>query len=168
MRKLQGLLLLLFTLSVACAQDVASPPSLRLVSITILVKDYDQAAKWYSEKLGFQVQDNKNTKPGRRWVTMFSKQDPSFRIILHKPGNGYMALDKRLSRDRIGKETYWILQTPDFDATFKRLTAAGVRFRSDVHTERWAKEVVFEDLYGNLWVLQQATNANELSGAKLP
>jgi len=97
---------------------------------------------------------------------MSSGQDPNFRIILHKPGTGYMALDKTLSTDRVGKETYWILQTSDFDAIFKRLTAAGVRFRSDVHLERWAKEVVFEDLYGNLWVLQQATKENELSPQK--
>jgi catechol 2,3-dioxygenase-like lactoylglutathione lyase family enzyme len=138
------------------------------ISITLLIRDYDEAAKWYSEILGFQVQDNKSTEPGRRWATMYAPQDPSFRVILHKPGNGYLDIDKRLTPDRIGKETYWILQTPDFDASFKRLTAVGVRFRSDVHTERWAKEVVFEDLYGNLFVLQQATNANELSAAPRP
>jgi catechol 2,3-dioxygenase-like lactoylglutathione lyase family enzyme len=141
-------------------------PSLKLTSVTILVKDYDQAAQWYSETLGLQVEDNRDLSPGRRWVTMSFNQDPTFRIVLHKPGNGYMDLDKELSPDRVGKETYWIVQTSDFDVLFKRLAARGVRFRSDVHTERWAKEVVFEDLYGNLWVLQQGTDANRLSGAK--
>lgn len=143
-------------------------PSVKLMSITLLVRDYDEAAKWYSEVLGFQVLDNGNTEPGKRWVTINSPQDPSFRIILHKPGNGYMDVDKQLQPDRIGKETYWILQTNGFDAILNRLRAAGARLRSDVHTERWAKEVVFEDLYGNLWVLQQATDANQLSKSTRP
>ena len=160
----------LFVLLLTCgwleAQKEAGAPSVKLVAVTILVKDYDEAAKWYSDNLGFEVHDNKNMTPGRRWVTMSSKEDPTFRIILHKPGNGYMSLDKRLSPTRVGKETYWILQTADFESVYKRLSAARVRFRSDVHDEKWAKEVVFEDLYGNLWVLQQATSTNELSGEK--
>ena len=165
MKRCLWLLCLLFAAPVAYSQAAANVkgPSVKLVSVTILVKDYDEAARWYSENLGMVIQDNKNTEPGKRWVTMYSKQDPSFRIILHKPGNGYMDIDKRLGADRIGKETYWILQTPDFNETYKRLTAAKVHFRSNVHQEKWAKEVVFEDLYGNLWVLQQATRANQLA-----
>jgi uncharacterized glyoxalase superfamily protein PhnB len=168
MRKLQWMILFFLATLSAFAKDEISPStsSIRLVSVTILVKDYDEAAKWYSENLGFEVKDNRDMHPGRRWVTMYSKEQPNFRIILHKPGNGYMTLDKTLSSDRIGKETYWILQASDFDATYKHLKAAGTRFRSDVHTERWAKEIVFEDLYGNLWVLQQATKSNELSAPK--
>ncbi len=76
------------------------------MSVTILVRDYDKAAKWYSENLGFEVRDNKDLRPGRRWVTMFSKEAPDFQIFLHKPGNGYMAVDKSLSLNRIGKETF--------------------------------------------------------------
>jgi len=166
MSKVKWFLLPLLAATFVCGQVTPKPPAVKLVSVTILVKDYDEAAKWFSDNLGLQVRDNKNTAPGRRWVTMYSPEDPNFRIILHKPGNGYMELDKNLSPDRIGKETYWILQTTDFDAVLKRLKEAGVHFRSEVHTERWAKEVVFEDLYGNLWVLQQATRANELSRSR--
>jgi hypothetical protein len=76
---------------------------------------------------------------------------------IHKPGNGYMPVDKELSSDRIGKETFWILHTTDFDAMVKHLRDGGVRFRSETYPlDSGGKEIVFEDLYGNLWVLQQA------------
>ena len=157
-----GTLALVAHTGLAQQAPAAPAPSVRLVSITILVKDYEAAAKWYSTNLGFDVQDNKSPTADRRWVTMTTKENPSFRVILHKPGNGHMDIDKRLSSDRIGKETYWILQTSDFDAFLRRLRANKVSLRSDVHTERWGKEVVFSDLYGNLWVVQEATSANQL------
>lgn len=80
---------------------------------------------------------------------MNSPGSPGLRIIVHRPGDGYTGIDKRLGPERIGTETYRVLETPEFDAAHKRLIDAGVRFRSDVRTEPWAKEAAFEDLYGN-------------------
>ena len=154
--------LILFVLVTTCrvsAQDPApkiAAPSIKLVAVTILVRDYDKAAKWYSENLGFEVRDNKDLRPGKRWVAMFSKEAPNLQIFLLKPGDGYMAVAKNLSLNRIGKETFWILRTTDFDATLKHLKAGGVRFRSRTYMMgAGGKEIVFEDLYGNLLVLQQ-------------
>ncbi len=73
--------------------------------------------------------------------------------FLHKPDNGYMPVDKSLSPNRIGKETFWILRTNDFDATVNQLKRNGVRFRSRTYEMgSGGKEIVFEDLFGNLWV----------------
>lgn len=143
----------------ASAQEsapAATTPTIKLAALTLLVKDYDQAGKWYSEKLGFVVRDNKDMRPGKRWVAMFSKDNPEFQIFLLKPGDGYMPVAKDLTADRIGKETFWILHTNDFEAELKRLTANGVSFRSRTYDlGGGGKEIVFEDLYGNLWVLLQ-------------
>ena len=160
MKRLPWLILfLLVTTFRVSAQDQipkTAAPSIKLVSVTMLVKDYDKATKWYSENLGFEVRDNKDLRPGKRWVTMFAKENPSFQIFLLKPGDGYMPVAKSLSPNRIGKETFWILQTNDFDATVKRLQTGRVRFRSRTYdTGSGGKSMVFEDLYGNLWVLQQ-------------
>jgi catechol 2,3-dioxygenase-like lactoylglutathione lyase family enzyme len=160
MKRLHWLILfLLVTTFGASAQEptpVVTAPTIKLVAVTLLVKDYDKAAKWYSENLGFEVRDNKDLRPGKRWVAMFSKEDPTFQIFFLKPGDGYMPVSKTLPRSRIGKETYWILRTNDFDALIKRLKAAGVLFRSRTYdTGSGGKEIVIEDLYGNLWVLQQ-------------
>jgi hypothetical protein len=62
--------------------------------------------------------------------------------------------------NRIGKETYWILRTNDFDGMVKHLKDARVRFRSRTYdTGSGGKEIVIEDLYGNLWVIQQVGTA---------
>ena len=74
------------------------------------------------------------------------------------PAGFVRVLDDRhvLLPDRIGKETFWILRTTDFDAMVKRLKGNGVTFRSQTYEMGGGgKEIVFEDLYGNLWVLQQ-------------
>lgn len=152
------ILLLLITMFRVSAQDqkVVAVPSIKPVAVTLLVRDYDKAAKWYSENLGFEVRDNKDMRPGKRWVAMWSKEAPNFQIFLLKPGDGYMPVAKNLSLNRIGKETFWILRTPDFDVAFKHLKANGVRFRSRTYDMGGGgKEIVIEDLYGNLWVLQQ-------------
>jgi uncharacterized glyoxalase superfamily protein PhnB len=80
---------------------------------------------------------------------------PELQIFL-KPGNGYMQVAKELSPDRVGKETFWILRTNDYDAVVNRLKTNGVRFRSEMYKmPGGGKEFVIEDLYGNLWLLQQ-------------
>ena len=153
------ILFLLVTTFPVSAQDPApkiAAPTIKLVAVTLLVKDYDKAAKWYTENLGFEVHDNKDLRPGKRWVAMFSKEAPESQIFLLKPGDGYMPVAKSLPLSRVGKETFWILRTNDFDAMVKRLKHAGVRFRSRTYdTGSGGKSIVVEDLYGNLWVLQQ-------------
>ena len=152
------LLLLLTTIRGAAQEQSPAPeaPSIKLVAFTLLVNDYDTAAKWYSENLGFEVRDNKDPRPEKRWVAMWSKAAPELQIFLLKPGNGYMQVAKELSPDRVGKETFWILRTNDYDAVVNRLKKNGVRFRSETYEMGGGgKEIVIEDLYGNLWVLQQ-------------
>ena len=160
MRRFQYLILFLvvtaFSVSAQGRTSTTAAPPIKSVAMTLLVKDYDQAAKWYSQNLGFEVRDNNDLRPGKRWVAMFSKETPNLQIFLLKPGDGYMPVAKKLSLSRIGKETFWILRTPDFDAMLKHLRAGGVRFRSRTYEmDGGGKEIVFEDLYGNLWVLQQ-------------
>ena len=158
MRRIPFILLFLFvpTLGVLAQEQTTGPPSMELASITLLVDDYDKAVRWYSDNLGLEVRDNKDLRPGKRWVAMFSKQNPTFQIFLLKPGDGYMPVAKSLPRDRIGKETFWILRTNDYDAVVQRLKKNEVRFRSEMYAmPGGGKEIVIEDLYGNLWVLQQ-------------
>ena len=151
-------LLLSSTLGVFGQEQSASvaSPTIKLVALTLVVDDYDKAARWYADNLGFEVRDNKDPNPEKRWVAMFSKASPELQIFLLKPGNGYMPVAKNLSPERIGKETFWILRTNDFDAVVDRLKRNGVHFRSEMYEMGGGgKEIVIEDLYGNLWVLQQ-------------
>jgi hypothetical protein len=69
---------------------------------------------------------------------------------------GFRPFAKILSLNRIGKETFWILRTNDYAGVVDRLKTNGVRFRFRVYEMGGGgKEIVVEDLYGNLWVLPQ-------------
>jgi predicted enzyme related to lactoylglutathione lyase len=163
MKRFPLIILFLFvtTLGVFAQDQTAAPPTSKMVAVTLLVRDYDKAAKWYSENLGFEVRDNKDLRPGKRWMALFSKENPNFQIFLLKPGDGYMPVAKSLPLNRIGKETFWILRTNDYDAVVERLKKNGVRFRSRMYEiGGGGKEIVIEDLYGNLWVLQQVGSQN--------
>ena len=67
MKRFQWLIVfVLLTTSGVSAQGQPSKtvaPSIKLVAVTLLVKDYDKAAKWYFENLGFEVRDNKALRP---------------------------------------------------------------------------------------------------------
>jgi hypothetical protein len=80
MKRFQWLILLLLLTTIRGAAQEQSPapaaPSIKLVAFTLLVNDYDTAAKWYSENLGFEVRDNKDPRPEKRWVAMWSKGAP--------------------------------------------------------------------------------------------
>ena len=164
MKRFQWLTLIVLATTFSVSAQEQTPvaaPSIKLAAVTLPVRDYDKAAKWYSENLGFEVRDNKDLRPGKRWVAMWSKEAPGFQIFLFKPGDGYMPVAKSLSLNRIGKETFWILRTNDFDAVVKRLKGNEVRFRSRTYIMGGGgKEIVVEDLYGNLWVLQQVGTKN--------
>ena len=134
------LFLLSMTFCVAAQEQTPAKPTIKLMAITLLVRDYDKAAKWYSENLGFEVRDNKDPRPDKRWVAMWSKEAPDFKIFLLKPGGGYMPVSKSLPLSRIGKETYWILRTNDYDAMVKRLkNEQSTLSLAHVRDGRWRK-----------------------------
>lgn len=130
---------------------------LKLSAVTILVRDYDEAIEWYTIKLGLKIADNVRAQNGQRWVTLVGDPASGLRIILHKPGTGYLAQDKQLSAERIGKETYWLFETTDFEKTFTEMRQRGVVFQSEPQKRPYGTEATFLDLYGNLFALQQRT-----------
>jgi catechol 2,3-dioxygenase-like lactoylglutathione lyase family enzyme len=42
--------------------------SVRLGNVTILVRDYDEALKFYTEVLGFEKRSDEKFGPGARWA----------------------------------------------------------------------------------------------------
>jgi hypothetical protein len=58
--------------------------SVRLGNVTILVRDYDEALKFYTEVLGFEKRSDEKFGPGARWVTVGSPGQ-GVQIILQKP-----------------------------------------------------------------------------------
>jgi catechol 2,3-dioxygenase-like lactoylglutathione lyase family enzyme len=47
-----------------------SDPGRRLATIALVVRDYDEAARWYTDKLGLALAEDADLGGGKRWVTL--------------------------------------------------------------------------------------------------
>ena len=126
-----------------------------LAHIALLVRDYDEAIGWYTEKLGFAlVADEYQPEQDKRWV------------VVAPPGEGEKATTILLARasspeqerfigNQSGGRVFLFLRTDDFERDHKAMRARGVRFVREPAVHPYGKVAVFEDLYGNLWDLVQ-------------
>ncbi|MEU6686742.1 VOC family protein [Streptomyces sp. NPDC046832] len=125
----------------------------RIALVTLVVDDYDEAIRFYTEALGFRLAEDAPRPDGSRWVVV----EPG------TPGVGTGLVLARAKGEaqaaRVGSQTGgrvgFFLHTEDFAGDHARMTAAGVTFLEDPRHEPYGTVAVFEDLYGNRWDLLQ-------------
>ena len=121
--------------------------------VTLVVDDYDEAIRFYTEALGFRLVEDTPRPDGSRWVVVEPGPDGSGTGLLlarakDEPQRGRVG-------DQTGGRVGFFLHTEDFAADHARMTAAGVRFLEEPRHEPYGSVAVFEDLYGNRWDLLQ-------------
>jgi catechol 2,3-dioxygenase-like lactoylglutathione lyase family enzyme len=123
-----------------------------IAHIALVVDDYDDAIKFYTEKLDFTLLDDTPQSETKRWVKVAPPGSSECCLLLAK-GVG----DEQ--RGRIGNQTggrvFLFLRTDDFWRDYETYKERGVKFVRDPKTEDYGTVAVFEDLYGNLWDLIQ-------------
>lgn len=125
---------------------------MKIGHITILVSDLDEALAFYVEKLGFQKKQDTKFWGDTRWVTVSPKDqlDLELTFVLADSDEKRAALGKQA-----GDHVFLTLQTDDCRRDYQAMKAKGVKFSGEPTEEAWGIEVVFEDLYGNLFDLVQ-------------
>lgn len=122
----------------------------RLAHIAIVVKDYDEAIKFYTEKLNFTLVEDTILSDTKRWVLVAPQGSTECCLLLAKAAN-----DEQ--RSRIGNQTggrvFLFLNTDDFQRDYQNLLDKKIKIVREPVIEAWGKVAVFEDLYGNLWDL---------------
>ncbi|MBK9413976.1 MAG: VOC family protein [Bacteroidetes bacterium] len=115
--------------------------------LAIVVNDYDEAIKFYTEKLGFILYEDKVMSETKRWVVVGPK-DSDCKLLLAKAAN-------EEQRTRIGNQTggrvFLFLYTTDFWTDYNLMKSKNVEFVREAVEEEWGTVAVFKDLYGNLW-----------------
>jgi catechol 2,3-dioxygenase-like lactoylglutathione lyase family enzyme len=121
-----------------------------LRQMALVVRDYDEAIRFFVDTLGFELVEDTMLTEEKRWVVVRPRGGSGADLLLARAVSEEQAT-------RIGNQTggrvFLFLHTDDFDRDHAVLSAAGVRFVRPPAQEPWGKVAVFEDLYGNLWDL---------------
>ena len=127
---------------------------MKLVAVTFLVGDYDEAIAWFVNALGFVLVEDTDMGDGKRWVLVSPSGDTGVRLLLAKAvGQTQIDAIGKVAGGRVGL----FLNTKNFAQDHARMMAAGVKFREPPRHEPYGIVAVFEDLYGNLWDLIEPT-----------
>ena len=122
-----------------------------IVHVAVVVRDYDEAIRFYTEKLQFRlVEDTYQPAQDKRWVLIAPPGSDGATVLLARASN---AEQERFIGDQTGGRVFLFLGTDDFWRDYNRMVASGVTFRREPKVESYGTVAVFEDLYGNLWDL---------------
>lgn len=131
----------------------------RLAVIDIWVRDQNEALRFYTEKLGFEIRADR-TVGTFRWLTVGLKGQPDleFSLMPLKPIGPLTQedVDHLAQLLEAGKLRSGVWKTNDCQGTYETLVARGVEFLQ-VPTDRpyGIIEAVLKDDSGNIMVLSQ-------------
>jgi len=123
----------------------------RVKIITVLVLDQDAAVEFYTNRLGFEVLEDKPFGQNR-WVTIALPNQRDVTLALEL---ATAAEDKARVGRQAGSHAFLGLDTSDCAADYRRMKALGVKFLGEPQSGPWGTGVQLEDLYGNKLFLSQ-------------
>jgi catechol 2,3-dioxygenase-like lactoylglutathione lyase family enzyme len=121
----------------------------QLRQLSLLVRDYDEAIRYYTQVLDFELLEDTVMSETKRWVRI-SPPGSSCHLLLAKAANE--AQEKQVGF-QAGGRVFLFLYTDDFWRDYKKYTERGVEFLRAPSKEAYGTVSVFKDLYGNLWDL---------------
>lgn len=123
--------------------------------VTLLVRDYDEALAFFTQKLAFRLVEDTALADGKRWVLVAPPGDNECRLLLARAATHQQAA---CIGNQTGGRVFLFLHTDAFWRDYQRMQAAGVVFTEAPRTEAYGMVAVFEDLYGNRWDLLALKN----------
>lgn len=128
-----------------------------LTVISVLVRDQDEALKFYTEKLGLEKRIDITYGPGLRLLTVASKGQQRPQLALAQPAialHGEERVNELIASMR--QRVSWIFEAKNCEETYKILLARGVKFVSTPTKQLYGVEAIFEDPDGNTFSLLEA------------
>ena len=120
-------------------------------TITVQVRDQDEALRFYTEKLGWEVRADMPMGPGQRWLEV-APAGAHTRILLYKATPeqpGAESFEAALAQ--IGHSTGLVLEVEDIVGTFATLKERGVTIVDEVTQQPYGWWGVFADQDGNTY-----------------
>jgi hypothetical protein len=117
--------------------------------IAIVIDEYDLAISHYVNDLGFELIEDTEMTPEKRWVVVSPSKNGA-RILLAKAAN---EKQKSAIGNSTGGRVGFFLYTTNFSETFQAYISRGIKFIESPRQETYGQVVVFQDKYGNKWDL---------------
>ena len=135
-----------------------------IVHIALVVRDYDEAIEFYTEKLNFElIEDTYQPEQDKRWVVVAPPNSVGTTLLLARAS-------KEEQEPFIGNQTggrvFLFLSTDDFWRDYHEMVAKGIEFVREPKQAEYGTVAVFKDLYGNLWDLLELTPEHPMGNNK--
>lgn len=133
-----------------------------ILHVALVVGDYDEAVRFYTEKLGFTVvEDTSQPAQDKRWVLIAPPGSSGTTLLLARAS---APAQESFIGNQAGGRVFLFLGTDDFWRDYNRMRASGVTFVRVPKEEPYGTVAVFTDLYGNLWDLVQLHSTDAVTG----
>jgi catechol 2,3-dioxygenase-like lactoylglutathione lyase family enzyme len=124
--------------------------SARIAQIALVVRDYDEAIRFYTGALGFTLLEDTPLGNGKRWVRVAPPGGTGAALLLARAATPEQEL---AIGNQSGGRVFLFLETDDFEGDHARMRLNGVRFTEEPRREAYGTVAVFLDIYGNKWDL---------------
>jgi catechol 2,3-dioxygenase-like lactoylglutathione lyase family enzyme len=132
-----------------------------IAHIALLVRDYDEAISFFTEKLNFVVvEDIYQAEQDKRWVTVAPPGDSGTTLLLARASKPEQ---HAFIGNQSGGRVFLFLSTDNFRRDYDDMIAKGINFAREPKQADYGTVAVFEDLYGNLWDLIEFTAGHPMS-----
>ena len=135
-----------------------------LVHVALVVRDYDEAIAFYTQKLHFTlVEDTYQPEQDKRWVVVAPPGSQGTTLLLARASKPEQ---QPFIGNQAGGRVFLFLNTDDFWRDYRDMLNQGIHFVREPRQADYGLVAVFEDLYGNLWDLLQLNPDHPLSNRK--
>src|SRR5882762_2672880 len=100
--------------------------------VALVVRDYDEALAFFTQKLGFQLIEDTVVAPGKRWVLVRPPNSQGASLLLAQAST-----PEQISHigNQTGGRVFLFLHTDDFWRDYREMKARGVKFRESPREE---------------------------------
>jgi len=134
-------------------------PIHHLALSTLVVRDYDDAIRFFVDQLGFHLVADRPLETGKRWVVVAPDQTGTGGLLLARAVN---ASQLNAVGQQTGGRVSFFLTTTNFETSYRLFCERGVQFFESPRHELYGTVAVFLDLYGNRWDLIQPRDCSSL------
>lgn len=129
-----------------------------IAHMALVVKDYDEAIEFYTNKLDFILLEDTKIDESKRWVLVAPAGAKECCLLLAKAANDEQS---KSIGNQTGGRVFLFLFTDDFWRDYRKLIDKNINFVRPPAEYGYGIVAVFEDLYGNLWDLVEPNENNK-------